>query len=205
MILICCATAGIFCSRIALLGMKMIRHGINSGLIIRKASCRRRLARFLRTALLSNLREQITPHFGTGSKSDEPGPAYIMTVKKLTCFRPCSRTSANSDFRVSLPLFFEDCFNAELSVNLFTGRGCLFRLNSVQKRNLVPESDQCKSFSAFGATVFQDRAATAGCHSGAKSALMCSFDFRRLIRSFHCKYPFSGTIPDYVLIILQNQ
>jgi len=185
--------------------MKIIRHGINSGLIIRKASCRRRLARFLRTALLSNLREQITPHFGTGSKSDKPGPAYSMTVKELTCFRACSRTSANSDFRVSLPLFFEDCFNAGLSVNLSTGRGYLFRPNSVQKKNLVPESDQCKSFSALGTTAFQDHAAPAGRHSGTESALMCSFDFRRLIRSFHCKYPFSGTFPDYVLIILQNQ
>ena len=101
----------------------MIRHGINSGRIIRKASCRRRLARFLRTARLSNLREQMTPHLGTGSGSEGSGRAYSMTVKKLTCFRPCSRTAANSDFRVSLPLFFEDCFNAGLSVNLITGRG----------------------------------------------------------------------------------
>ena len=135
--------------------MKIIRHGINSGLIIRKASCRRRLARFLRTALLSNLREQMTPHFGTGSKSAEPGPVYSMTVKKLTSFRPCSRTSANSDFSVSLPLFFEDCFNAGLSVTIFTGRSYLSRLNFVQKKIWFPNQTSASLFLPLARRLFR--------------------------------------------------
>ena len=57
----------------------------------------------------------------------------------------------------------------------------------------APDSDQSKSFSAFGPTAFQDRTASGGRHSGAKTAFVRSFDFRRLISSFHFQFPFSGT------------
>lgn len=49
-------------------------------------------------------------------------------------------------------------------------------------------SDQSESLSSFGSAAFQDQTTSAGCHSGAESALVGSLDLRRLIRSLHFNF-----------------
>ena len=58
-----------------------------------------------------------------------------------------------------------------------------------------PRSGLHQSFSAFGTAAFQNQSASAIGHSGAESALMRSLDLRRLVRSFHVQFPFSGIFP----------
>ena len=65
----------------------------------------------------------------------------------------------------------------------------------IPKGDPVGRSDQGESFSAFGSAAFEDQTAPAGGHSGAESALMRSFDVRRLKRSFHLGFPFPGLDP----------
>ncbi len=165
-------TSGHFSFKISRRGIKTIPQGEITPSVRRSASRRRRRARFLRTARLSNFLLHMIPHF-TSSRNEflEIRATKRRVVKRL----PSVFTASNSDF------------NRRWAIG---GSSPSVAPQDVLSTLLKTLRSECKSLTAFLTAAADNRTASARCHSGTESAFAKSLDFGRLIRSFHFSLPF---------------